>query len=285
MTLSSCCSCARGAGGGWGWGEGWRVVAGWERRADGAARSMALAHPRHPPASPTHVTSPSAAWGGTVDEYFTGHMANGKRVTRDARDATRHVIAGLAQAIAGGLGGGGGGGGRDRQPQARRGQPGPAPGRRARSGVRGLGGAPRRQAAERGAAEQPCLHRRRCPLLVLHEALPALGPPRPAPTPPNPQAWCPPTRAPSRRATARRARHPRRTGAGRSARRRLGPTPPTQVGGCWGGGVRRLGLGVRAAPSCASVRIRPKACFENLTVFEKNLSKIYPQLWSHANRP
>lgn len=43
----------------------------------------------------------SAQWGGTQDSHFTGHVANGRRVMRDSRDVTRHVVAGLAQALAG----------------------------------------------------------------------------------------------------------------------------------------------------------------------------------------
>jgi hypothetical protein len=39
-------------------------------------------------------------WGGP-DEFFTGHMANGRRVVLDGAKSTRHVIAGLAQALTG----------------------------------------------------------------------------------------------------------------------------------------------------------------------------------------
>ena len=35
------------------------------------------------------------------DEFYTGHFTNGRRLSRDGRDATRHIIAGLAQAVAG----------------------------------------------------------------------------------------------------------------------------------------------------------------------------------------
>jgi len=55
--------------------------------------------PLPPPPKYRHTTS--AQWGGAQDSYFTGHMTNGKRVSRDARDVTRHVIGGLAQSIAG----------------------------------------------------------------------------------------------------------------------------------------------------------------------------------------
>ena len=43
----------------------------------------------------------SAAWGGTRDDHNTGHVANGRRVMADSRDVTRHVVAGLATALAG----------------------------------------------------------------------------------------------------------------------------------------------------------------------------------------
>lgn len=39
-------------------------------------------------------------WGGP-DEFITGHMANGRRVVLDGAKSTRHVIAGLAQALTG----------------------------------------------------------------------------------------------------------------------------------------------------------------------------------------
>eukprot|EP00878_Enallax_costatus_P009803 GHUV01010236.1.p1 GENE.GHUV01010236.1~~GHUV01010236.1.p1 ORF type:complete len:735 (+),score=167.23 GHUV01010236.1:318-2522(+) len=39
-------------------------------------------------------------WGGP-DDFFTGHMANGRRVVVDGSQSTRHVIAGLAQSLAG----------------------------------------------------------------------------------------------------------------------------------------------------------------------------------------
>ncbi|KAF8055392.1 hypothetical protein HT031_006759 [Scenedesmus sp. PABB004] len=39
-------------------------------------------------------------WGGP-DDFFTGHMANGRRVVLDGAKSTRHVVAGLAQALAG----------------------------------------------------------------------------------------------------------------------------------------------------------------------------------------
>ena len=49
--------------------------------------------------------------GGSGPELrFTGHAANGRRVLRDARDVTRHVVAGLATALAGAHAGGEGGG-------------------------------------------------------------------------------------------------------------------------------------------------------------------------------
>lgn len=50
-----------------------------------------------PTLTPTH----SAAWGGHRDEQNTGHVANGRRVMSDARDVTRHIIAGLATALGG----------------------------------------------------------------------------------------------------------------------------------------------------------------------------------------
>lgn len=53
------------------------------------------------PAFDTSLTRRSAQWGGTRDEYFTGHMTNGKRVMSDAREVTRQVVAGLAQALSG----------------------------------------------------------------------------------------------------------------------------------------------------------------------------------------
>ncbi|KAI8469957.1 MAG: hypothetical protein J3K34DRAFT_521754 [Monoraphidium minutum] len=43
----------------------------------------------------------SAQWGGTKDNYFTGHTSSGRRVNADGRDVTRHIVAGLAQALAG----------------------------------------------------------------------------------------------------------------------------------------------------------------------------------------
>lgn len=39
-------------------------------------------------------------WGGP-DDFFTGHVANGRRVVVDGQQSTRHVIAGLAQSLAG----------------------------------------------------------------------------------------------------------------------------------------------------------------------------------------
>ncbi|GBF94529.1 hypothetical protein Rsub_07063 [Raphidocelis subcapitata] len=45
------------------------------------------------------LKSPHGSMG--KDEFFTGHFANGRRLSRDGRDATRHIIAGLAQAVAG----------------------------------------------------------------------------------------------------------------------------------------------------------------------------------------
>lgn len=46
---------------------------------------------------------------GAPSEFYTGHNANGRRVTLDASDPTRHIIAGLAKSLAGeGAGGGGG---------------------------------------------------------------------------------------------------------------------------------------------------------------------------------
>jgi hypothetical protein len=39
-------------------------------------------------------------WGGPND-FFGGHMANGRRVVTDGKASTRHVIAGLAQALGG----------------------------------------------------------------------------------------------------------------------------------------------------------------------------------------
>jgi len=41
-----------------------------------------------------------ARWGGP-DEVYTGHMANGRQVLQDGADSARHVIAGLARALAG----------------------------------------------------------------------------------------------------------------------------------------------------------------------------------------
>ncbi len=38
---------------------------------------------------------------GMAEEFYTGHVVNGKRVVTDGRDSTRHVIACLAQALAG----------------------------------------------------------------------------------------------------------------------------------------------------------------------------------------
>lgn len=43
---------------------------------------------------------------GAPSEFYTGHNANGRRVTLDASDPTRHIIAGLAKSLAG-VGGGG----------------------------------------------------------------------------------------------------------------------------------------------------------------------------------
>jgi hypothetical protein len=45
---------------------------------------------------------------GAPSEFYTGHNANGRRVTLDASDPTRHIIAGLAKSLAG-VGGGGAG--------------------------------------------------------------------------------------------------------------------------------------------------------------------------------
>jgi len=42
----------------------------------------------------------ASRWGGPND-FFTSHMANGRRVVTDGKASTRHVIAGLAQALAG----------------------------------------------------------------------------------------------------------------------------------------------------------------------------------------
>ena len=36
------------------------------------------------------------------DEAYTGHLMNGERVMVDAINITRHIIAGLAQSLAGG---------------------------------------------------------------------------------------------------------------------------------------------------------------------------------------
>jgi hypothetical protein len=41
-----------------------------------------------------------ARWGGP-DEVYTGHMANGRQVLQNGADSARHVIAGLAKALAG----------------------------------------------------------------------------------------------------------------------------------------------------------------------------------------
>ncbi|KIZ06288.1 hypothetical protein MNEG_1669 [Monoraphidium neglectum] len=43
----------------------------------------------------------SAQWGGERDDVSTGHVANGRRITADGHDVTHHVVAGLAQALAG----------------------------------------------------------------------------------------------------------------------------------------------------------------------------------------
>lgn len=40
-------------------------------------------------------------WGGPND-FFSGHMANGRRVVTDGKASTRHVVAGLAEALGGG---------------------------------------------------------------------------------------------------------------------------------------------------------------------------------------
>jgi hypothetical protein len=39
-------------------------------------------------------------WGGP-NEFYSGHMANGRRVVTDGKASTRHVIAGLAEALGG----------------------------------------------------------------------------------------------------------------------------------------------------------------------------------------